>query len=174
MAKIETMTLPVEGMTCASCVVRVEKALKYVAGVSGASVNLASEKATVTFDAGLVSVEELARAVGEEGYSLTLPTAAPASHAPTPEQALRRDLALSVILTVPVVSLSMLSMLPSFRSLWPLSVGHTNILLFFLTAPVLLIAGRRFFRGLGTAIRHRNADMNTLVAVGTGSAFLYS
>ncbi len=174
MTKIETLTVPVEGMTCASCVVRVEKALKEVAGVSGASVNLATEKATVSFDSGLVSIEDLARAVGEEGYSLTLPAAAPAAQPGTPEQALRRDLTLSVVLTVPIVALSMLLMLPSFRSLWPLGIGQTNILQFLLTAPVLFVAGRRFFRGLGTAIRHRNADMNTLVAVGTGSAFLYS
>ncbi len=174
MTKIQTLTLPVGGMTCASCVVRVEKALKEVEGVSGASVNLATEKATVTFDPGLVSAEDLARAVGEEGYALTLPDAAPMAQSATPEQVLRRDLTLSVIFTVPVVGLSMLLMLPSFRSLWPLSAGPTNILQFLLTAPVLLVAGRRFFRGLGMAVRHRNADMNTLVAVGTGSAFLYS
>ncbi len=174
MTKIESLTLPVEGMTCASCVVRVEKALKEVAGVSGASVNLATEKATVSFDPGLVSVEDLARAVGEEGYALTLPAAAPAAQSGTPEQVLRRDLSISVIFTVPIVALSMLLLLPSFRSFWPLSVGPTNILQFLLAAPVLLVAGRRFFRGLGGAIRHGNADMNTLVAVGAGSAFLYS
>ncbi len=174
MTKIETMTLPVEGMTCASCVVRVEKALKKVEGVSGAAVNLATEKATVTFDPGKVSAKELARAVGDAGYSLVLPAAGNAPASGDLERTLRRDLMLGAVLTVPVVVLSMVSMFPSYHSLSPLSMPKTNMLLFLLTAPVLLVAGRRFFRGLWAAVRLRNADMNTLVAVGTGSAFLYS
>src|SRR5512143_2351213 len=174
MTKIETMTIPVEGMTCASCVVRVEKALKKVGGVTGASVNLATEKATVRFAAGEVSAEDLARAVREAGYSLVLPAAGNVPASGAMEQALRHDLILSAVLTVPIMALSMASMLPPHASLSPLSIAQTNLLLFVLTAPVLLVAGRRFFLGLGAALRMRNADMNTLVAIGTGSAFLYS
>ncbi len=174
MAKIETMTLPVEGMTCASCVVRVEKALKKVEGVTGASVNFATEKATITFDAGAVSAEELAQAVGDAGYSLVLPAAGEPPASGDAERALRRDLTLGAVLTVPIMTLSMISMLPSATAFLPVTISQTNVLLFFLTAPVLLVAGRRFFQGLSAAMRHRTADMNTLVAVGTGSAFLYS
>ncbi len=68
-----TLTLPVRGMTCASCVTRVEKALKKVDGVQEASVNLASEKAKVEFDPAKVNVEQLRAAVADEGYSLVLP-----------------------------------------------------------------------------------------------------
>jgi Cu+-exporting ATPase len=174
MAKIETVRMPVAGMTCASCVVRVEKALKSVAGVSGAAVNLASETATVTFDRGRASVTELARAVHDAGYDLVLPEAGGGSTATGDEQTLRRDLVLSAMLAVPIAALSMLSMLPSYHTVSPLSIAQTNVLLLLLTAPVLLVSGRRFFRGLVSVVRHRSADMNTLVAVGTGSAFLYS
>lgn len=161
MAKVETLTLPVDGMTCASCVVRVERALATVPGVSGAAVNLATERATVRFDPARVSVEDLVRAVEESGYALRLPR----EESGDDERTLRRDLLLSTLLTVPVMALSMVS---------PLPTSQTNILLLLLTAPVLLIPGRRFFRGFIAAARHRAADMNTLVAVGTGSAFLYS
>jgi len=161
MTEIETLTLPVEGMTCASCVARVEKALAGVPGVSGASVNLATEQATVRFDPAHVSVQDLVRAVEESGYTLQVAQGEPRDD----ERSLRRDLLVSLLLTLPVMVLSMAS---------PLPAAQTNLLLLLLTAPVLLIPGSRFFRGFLAATRHRTADMNTLVAVGTGSAFLYS
>jgi len=161
MTEIETLTLPVEGMTCASCVARVEKALAGVPGVSGASVNLATEQATVRFDPAHVSVQDLVRAVEESGYTLQVARAEPRDE----ERSLRHDLLVSLLLTLPVMVLSMAS---------PLPAAQTNLLLLLLTAPVLLIPGSRFFRGFLAAARHRTADMNTLVAVGTGSAFLYS
>jgi Cu+-exporting ATPase len=172
---IETVTLPIEGMTCASCVARVETALKRVNGVSAAAVNLATERATVKIDPSRVSMHQLAAAVQNAGYVLRLPE----EHESSPPAAseanrLQADLILSAILTVPILVLSMLSMLSSYSSWSPLSVVQTNVLLLALTTPVLLYAGRRFFRGLARTAKHRAADMNTLVAVGTGSAFLYS
>jgi len=71
--QIQTLNLPIEGMTCASCVARVEKALKKVEGVNTAAVNLATEKATVTFDPAKVSLERLQAAVHDSGYTLKLP-----------------------------------------------------------------------------------------------------
>ena len=70
---IETLTLPVDGMTCASCVARVEKALKKVDGVTAAAVNLATEKATIEFDPGKATIEKLQAAVSDSGYTLKPP-----------------------------------------------------------------------------------------------------
>ncbi len=179
---IETLTLPVEGMTCASCVLRVEKALKKVDGVSAAAVNLATEKATVEYDPARVTLEKLQTAVADSGYTLKTPAveketpaAAVSGEKPiSPLSRLRQDLILSIALSLPVLVLSMLGMTTWFHHSFFLSSEQTNKLLFLLTTPVLFVTGRRFFAGFITATRHGTADMNTLVAVGTGAAYAYS
>ena len=121
---IETVTLPVEGMTCASCVARVEKALKRVEGVSAAAVNLATEKATVEFDPAKVTLERLQKAVADSGYTLKAPPAADRGVQIPPEsgertgtaQQLRHDLIASIALTLPVMVLSMLTMTNWFQT----------------------------------------------------------
>jgi Cu+-exporting ATPase len=177
------MALPIEGMTCASCVLRVEKALKKVDGVTEAAVNLATEKARVAFDPARVTLAQLQKAVAESGYTLLVPDEAPTAsgeatgRSPAKQEAFRRlknEFILSAALALPVMVLSMLSMTEWYMSASPLSMDATNRVLFLLTTPVIFISGRRFFRGLWTAARHLTADMNTLVAVGTGAAFLYS
>lgn len=184
------LTLPVEGMTCASCVLRVENALKGVAGVSDAAVNLATNNAVVTVDPSVASMDALRAAVEKAGYALDIPDAAAPLTAPDgtrePDRdraaerervafaALRRDFLVSLAFSVPVVAVSMLMMAPGFMQAWPLSHPDTNKLLFLLTAPVLLFPGRRFFRAFWSGLKHGAADMNTLVAVGTGAAFAYS
>src|SRR5512133_2577018 len=147
--KIETVTLPVEGMTCASCVARVERALKKVEGVTSAAVNLATEKATVGFDPSRVTLDKLQAAVSDSGYTLKAPAAEPRPdqaasadkrEAPAgPAVRLRRDLLLSAVLTFPVMVLSMLSMADWFQSNFFLTVEQTNKLLFILTTPVLFV-----------------------------------
>jgi Cu+-exporting ATPase len=175
---IQTLTLPVEGMTCASCVTRVEKALKNVDGVQAASVNLASEKAKIEFDPTRVNVEMLRAAVADAGYSLLLPQAeSPQSSESHQSEALRqltKELILSGSLTVPIMVISMVSMLDSYSRWSPLTMDQTNKLLLLLTTPVLFISGKRFFKGFWSALKHFSADMNTLVAVGTGAAFAFS
>jgi P-type Cu+ transporter len=182
--QLQTVNLPVEGMTCASCVARVEKALKRVEGVSVAAVNLATEKATVAFDPAIVTLEQLQAAVAGSGYTLKLPAPErrPGQTAPPGEPGkrtgplaqLRRDLTLSIALALPVMLLSMLSMTDWFQTSFFLTLEQTNKLLLLLTTPVLFVTGRRFFAGFIAGARHGVADMNTLVAVGTGSAYLYS
>ncbi len=176
------MTLPVEGMTCASCVLRVEKALKKVDGVADAAVNLATERATISFDPGLVTYDRLRKAVEDSGYALGAPQddvpgdrpAARESEREREKRALRNELVLAVALTVPIMLVSMMTMVPDALRWLPLSLAQINRLLLLLTTPVLFVSGRRFFRGLIANFRHRTADMNTLVAVGTGTAYLYS
>ncbi len=174
-----TLTIPVEGMTCASCVLRVEKALKKVEGVSAASVNLATEQTTISFDPLKVTVDRLRQAVSDAGYSLGNPVGEDNPDESEKRYAsgvsrLRFDLALSVALTLPVMLISMLSMTSWFHRAVPLDMREVNVLLLLLTSPVLLYSGRRFFVGFWNTARHGTADMNTLVAVGTGAAFLYS
>lgn len=177
----ETLSLPVEGMTCASCVARVEKTLKKVEGVANASVNLATEKATIEFDSSRVNIEELQRVVADAGYTLVVPNGE-AANAAKPRSfegnneaiALRKELLFAGALTVPIMLLSMMSMTDWYMRISPVSMETTNKILLILTTPVLFVSGKRFFKGFWSATKHFTADMNTLVAVGTGAAFVYS
>jgi Cu+-exporting ATPase len=178
-----TLSLPVQGMTCASCVLRVEKALQRVEGVTTATVNLATERATVTFDVSRTTVDQLRSAVADSGYSL-LVTDERGSPSSSPEEfssvrqkeygALKRELLLSVILTVLIIALSLPGMIGLSPRWLPIPQETVNKILLILTTPVIFISGRRFFKGFWATAKHLTADMNTLVAVGTGSAFAYS
>ena len=155
----------VGSMTCASCVARVEEALSGVPGVISASVNLASEKATVEY---LEETElaELRQVVKNAGYELgpeiqALEDVTTAARRET--QALRNRLIIAIALGVAIM---VIGFGPSF-------VGKAY-LLWALATPVQFWAGWRFYRGAWGALRHKTADMNTLIAVGTSAAYFYS
>jgi len=156
---------PVGGMTCASCVARVEKALSGIPGVVSATVNLASEKATVEYT-GEVGVADLRQVVKEAGYELG-PEAETLEDVTTAAQreirAVRNRFIFAAVLALSIMALGFG---PSF-------LGKAY-LLWGLATPVQFWAGWRFYRGAWGALRHRTADMNTLVAVGTSAAYLYS
>ncbi len=156
---------PVGGMTCASCVARVEQALSSVPGVISANVNLASEKATVDYLEG-TDIADLRRAVKEAGYDLgseaeTLEDVTTAARREI--RAIRNRFILAIIFGALIL---VLGFAPSF-------VGKPY-LMWALATPVQFWAGLRFYRGAGGALRHRTADMNTLIAVGTSAAYFYS
>jgi len=158
---------PVGGMTCASCVARVEQALSGVPGVISANVNLASEKATVEYIEG-TEIASLRRAVKEAGYELgseaeTLEDVATASRREI--RNIRNRFILAAVLGLIILVLS----LP-----WSPFFTGKLYLLWALATPVQFWAGLRFYRGAWGALRHRTADMNTLVAVGTSAAYFYS
>ena len=157
---------PVSGMTCASCVARVEQALLSVPGVISANVNLASEKATVEYIEG-TAIADLRRAVREAGYNLgsEAETLADVNTAARQEiRSLRNRLVLAVVLAATIMLL-----------MWtPVFFTGNAYLLWALATPVQFWAGWRFYRGAWGALRHRTADMNTLIAVGTSAAYLYS
>jgi len=182
---IETLTLPVEGMTCASCVARVEKSLKKVDGVEIANVNLATEAVALSFDPTRTSLDVLAKAVESAGYKLAVPQkpsegshrqgqAPEESHQERSYRQLKREFLFSLALAVPIMLINMLSMTEWFMSHIPLSMQEVNTLLLILTTPVMIVSGKRFFKPAWKLARHFAADMNTLVAVGTGTAFFYS
>ncbi|MEQ1822285.1 MAG: heavy metal translocating P-type ATPase [Fimbriimonadaceae bacterium] len=154
---IRGQVLRVEGMTCSACVNYVESALKQVAGVEGASVNLANNTARVE---GTADVADLIAAVEGAGYRASLPTLAP-----TPRDDSATELLASVALTVPIVVISMGWM---HRSL------GVNLLIGVLTAFVVFGLGRSFFRNASQALANRVANMDLLIAIGSASAWVYS
>ncbi len=178
----ETVELSVEGMTCASCVGRVERALAAVPGVASASVNLATEQAVVRGAAGL-NPAALIAAVEDAGYDAkVLETAGAAEGEAEARKAaeaagLRRDLLVAGALTLPVFVLEMGShLIPAVHDLVMGTIGMkaSRVLQFALTTLVLFGPGLRFFRKGVPALWRLAPDMNSLVAVGTGAAYLYS
>ncbi len=165
------VSLAVGGMTCASCAARIEKKLNRLDGVT-ASVNYATETATVTYDPAVVAPEDLVATVEATGYTARLPEPErPAGEAaePAPERdeavALRQRLYASTALTVPVVLLSMVPAI-EFR-FW-------QWLAFAMTAPVVVWAAWPFHRAALTNARHGAATMDTLISVGVTAAFGWS
>ncbi|MFW2173667.1 heavy metal translocating P-type ATPase [Acinetobacter guillouiae] len=172
--------LSIDGMTCASCVSRVEKALKAVPGVKEANVNLATERATIT---GTANVAALIAAIDKAGYDAKqIQSAIPdqVEHLEKKDQEraeLKRDLILATIFALPVFILEMGShLIPGMHHLIAQTIGVQNswYLQFILTTLVLVIPGRRFYiHGLPALLRLA-PDMNSLVAVGTLAAYLFS
>lgn len=185
--------LELEGMTCASCAMRIEKGLKKVPGVKDASVNLATEKAMVMYDSSITGLDQMVQKVEAVGYKATpvatprapeqslignsenAETEMPAQEAPRPDEQgerkaaeIRRKrnlLVLGIALTLPVVILSMF-----FMNRFP----GENVLLLLLTTPVWAIVGWEFHRGALKTLRHGSANMDTLVSVGSTAAYLMS
>lgn len=163
----------ITGLHCASCVGRVEKKLHSLKGVKRADVNLALNNAAVEFDPKKISFLQLKKAVEETGFGVTTSPEAMEKIEQEEYKDLRTRFMVGVVFSFPVFILSMFDFLPLALSL----DKHTlNIILFFLTLPVLLWSGRKFFSGALSAFKPpiSYADMNTLVAVGTLSAFIYS
>jgi len=162
---VTRLDLPIEGMTCASCAVRVEKKLNKLAGVS-AAVNYATERASVEFDAGAVSPEQLVAAVESAGYRAALPTEDRAEEAQAaPAAALRFRLVVSAALTLPVLALAMIP---------PLQFDGWQWLSLQLATPVVLWGGWPFHRAALVNARHGAATMDTLISLGTLAAWGWS
>jgi Cu+-exporting ATPase len=183
-ARTAEATLLVQGMSCASCVGRVERALQGLPGVLGASVNLATERASVRYIPGSVQPQMLLRVVADAGYTASLADGAAtaadqAEHKRLQLQAMQRDVWLALALALPVLVLSMGGML--WHGLMQLldSTSPAAIPRFWdwvqavLTTVVLFGPGRRFFRPGWAAYRHGSPDMNSLVATGAGAAWLF-
>lgn len=171
--------LSIDGMTCASCVARVEKALKKVPGVQQANVNLATEQAWVEADT-TVSADKLIQAIRKAGYDAQLQTTTTTEQADqkaSEQQQLKRDLLISLVLAIPVFVLEMGShLIPAFH-MWVMhQIGQMPswLLQFVLTTLVLLFPGRRFYQKGIPALLRFAPDMNSLVAVGTLAAYSFS
>jgi len=180
----ETTELGIEDMTCASCVGRVEKALRQIPGVIEANVNLATERARVRHSAGIVTTAMLEAAVEQAGYKARRLSAATASsddqdseRRENEARGLRRSLLIAALLTLPVFVLEMGSHLIPAMHHWVLGVlgeQRNAYLQFVLTTLVLFGPGLRFFRKGVPALLRGAPDMNSLVSVGTAAAYGYS
>ncbi len=178
----ERMTLAVEGMHCGACVASAERALARVPGVRDVSVSLPSEQATVRFGPGEVSAETLVEALERVGYSGRVMEAESESEREEEREEERdeesrllfRKFKVGAVLSVPILLLGHHDWVPfldavdhgTMRLLWAL----TGVL----TVPIMVWVGGQFFTGAWKALRHGRSNMDTLVALGTGSAFVYS
>ena len=183
--KAKKISAPVEGMTCASCVARVEKAISKVEGIKNVTVNFASEKASFEYNPKEVDLKEIEKIVEDAGYSINLTDINPEGKKPDNtknyeeqhsdyEKRLKKDFIFALVLTIPIVIISMGISFVKFREIIPLSIDQFNKILLVLTIPVIFIPGKRFFEIFWNNLKHFSADMNSLVAVGTGAAFLFS
>jgi Cu+-exporting ATPase len=177
---LESATIGVAGMSCAACVARVERAVRALPGVLGATVNLSTEAATVEYLPDTVSRECIAHAIRAAGYE-------PAEQGQAPDAtqvrqarelaALRWDLFFAAAFTLPLLLLSMGPMLlpghgGALHGLTTGAVGRSAQIA--LATPVLLWAGRRFLTSGWVELRHLAPGMNSLVMIGSSSAYLYS
>ncbi len=173
------LTAPVRGMHCAACVGKVERALSDVAGVESASVNLATEQATVVFDPARADLGRLREAVAAAGYDLVPPRAAaePPGEVEDRERARRESdqrreklkFVVGAVLAAPVLVGGMHHLLPGV----PAILRNPWVLLA-LTTPVQFWVGSTFHRGFLHDLRYRSASMSTLVSIGTFAAYLFS
>lgn len=176
-AKSEKVVLPVKGMTCASCVNKVERALRSPKGVIQASVNFATERASVEYVPGEVTVRDLKKAVEEAGYEVLEVTEEDVvEKEKLARQAellkLKQKFVMGAALLVPILILMYGG---SFLEKWVGLSMETNFFVQFLLAtPVQFWAGWQFYVGFWKAARHKTSDMNTLIAVGTSAAYFYS
>jgi len=169
----------IKGMTCASCVARVERSILKVSGVSSASVNLATERATVTGGA----EADLIGAIQKVGYHAEkvpeTPSAGHSGHGHHDEDAaiLRRDMLIAGVLTLPLFVLEMLGHFYMPFHMWLMGAVPMDVLwsaYFVVTTVVLFVPGRRFFQHGIPALLRGAPEMNSLVALGAGAAYLYS
>jgi len=171
--KSEKMVISVGGMTCAACGRKVEKALAALDGVSEASVNLATEKATVLYQPGLLEKADFRKVIEDLGYEVCGfdEILADRERQARAEEIRRqkRKFVFSACLT----AAAFIGSFPEWFPWWP-KVLREPITLFILTTPVQFWAGWQFYRGFWSALKHRTSDMNTLIAVGTSAAYVYS
>ncbi len=175
-------TLPIIGMTCASCVGRVEKALRMPAGVLKADVNLATEKATVSYIPGQASYKDLVEAVRGAGYDVVEPAPGTGEEgieaAADAEEAARAaaydrlklkvtvGFVLSIVIFAGTMQMEWFTFLPSWM--------HNGYFLWALASVVQFWVGRQFYTTAWSALKHGTTTMNTLVAMGSSAAYLYS
>lgn len=182
---MKEVNLPIEGMTCASCVTRVEKIISSFEGVKNVSVNLATEHATFDLEHENINLDSIAKELEGYGYKLKLD--------PSPQKVLqlldqdsikvekdkyydqiKKDFLLALILTLPLFIVSMLIDYSFFQNIWSFSTDTTHKILLILTTPIIFISGKRFYKIFWTNLKHFSFEMNSLVAIGTGAAYGYS
>ena len=170
---IEKATIPIQGMTCASCVAAIEKILKKFDGVLQVNVNLVTEKGTVEFLPTVIPLHEIKKAIKGAGYELL--EVEETVEDKEKETRIREihDLKRRLALGAALSAVIFLGSFSEWFTWVPRFLSNFYVLLA-LAVPVQFWVGSRFYRGFFAALRHYSADMNTLIAVGTSTAFFYS
>ena len=169
----ETVHIHVGGMTCAACQAHVQRALEKTPGVNRAAVNLMSGEATVVFDSQAVALPALVNAIRETGYDAELPSSG-ATDFEQQQQREQAQIGEARDLTIKAIASLLLGAASMWISMRFMQNEAVNWLLLGVTLFVMAWAGRGIFVGAFQAARHGSADMNALIALGTGAAFLYS
>lgn len=180
MSKVQTVKLKIDGMTCASCVTRVEKAISKAQGIKNVSINLVSEKATLSIDIDKYNFEEVKKFIEDAGYEVksseneSITKSLFNSKTNTKLDKAKNEFISSLIFTIPVFILNMAMMSDSFINRLNLQHNFISIFLFVLTFLLIIISGRKFYIQFAINLTHLTFDMNSLISIGTGSAFLFS
>ena len=180
-----TARIPIDGMHCSSCVIRVELALRTTPGILSARANLGPNAVDIEYDPETVDFDAIRKAIASAGYRVAEPKIDPASETLDPAEAaneqeyrnLMRKFWFAAAISVPVMALSYPDLIPGLREWMPMGSGTRRIvwsLLGVLSLPVLVWAGSQFFIGMWDALKHRAANMHTLIAIGISAAYLYS
>jgi len=163
--------LQITGMSCASCAARLTKGLSGLHGVESANVNLATERATIHFDPNVIDEEAIVKLIRDYGFDVVPEQHADHEHehvhehfAGIPGSVVRRKIIVSAVLSV-LILLGTYGVIGTLNNPW---------LLWILATPVQFWAGLQFYKGAFAAARHRSADMDTLIAVGSSAAYFYS
>src|SRR3990167_6143382 len=169
--------LSISGMHCTSCANIIEKGLTRISGVSEAHVNFAAEKATVTYNEREVSPEQLVTAVKKTGYIANVYDASDTGYDARKReheiQSQKRKFFISLMLSLPMVYFMLfdfISWIPGKLFLMP----YIGVISFILATPVQLVIGAGFYKGMWSALRMRTFNMDSLIAIGTSVAFIYS
>ena len=170
------LRIGIKGMSCASCVDKIEKALKKIPGILKATVNPGTQEARIEYLPEMVQLAAIKKTIEDLGYqTVQIDDEIPGDREKIQHEAEYKKLwhkfLLAAIFSVPIL----IGSFPEWIQSWAAVPQQTRwIILFMLTVPVLLVSGSQFYIGAWRAFRHHSADMNTLIAVGTGAAFLYS
>ncbi len=165
---VKKINMSVGGMHCASCVTTIERALKKVRGIRNANVNLTTERATVEYDPGSINVNQIIDIIKGRGYTAQVT----AEQVDAKKEELRKKkelqkmkylLIVSAIFSVPALLISMVFM-----------IQYKPYVLFMLSTPVQFFVGAGFYRGAWHALKNKTSNMDTLIAVGTSAAYVYS
>ncbi|MFA5860055.1 MAG: heavy metal translocating P-type ATPase [Candidatus Thermoplasmatota archaeon] len=180
------LTLPIQGMSCASCVTSIERALRQTPGVVAASVSLGSNAAHVAYDPKRTQIARIERAITSAGYEIKQ-TPKPREHADEASlqdaerdaeyKGLMRKFWFATVISIPVLALSYPELVPALQAWMPEGSITRRItwgVLGLLTLPVMIYSGSQFYAGAWSAVKHRSANMHTLIALGITAAAAYS
>ena len=171
---MKTINLQIGGMHCQSCVTVLDKALNKVSGINKASVNLATEKATVIFNPEKLDQQNIIQTIIKKGFKASVITGKTnankeAKRRKNEIKKIRNLFFFSLVFAVPAFVISMV------LSMWlKIDIPYEGYILWALATPVQFIVGAQFYKGMWAALKNKSANMDTLIAIGTSAAYFYS